>query len=73
MKAQTGTKRFLYITVVLLSVFNTVSVAQDQKWNKHYYMMNAGDTRELPAGNYSSSDENCLYGSTQPFTAATTV
>ncbi|MDR1221665.1 MAG: family 43 glycosylhydrolase [Tannerella sp.] len=50
-------KRFFYITVLLLSVFNTVSVAQDQKWNKHYYMMNAGDTRELPAGNYSSSDE----------------
>jgi hypothetical protein len=49
-------KKILYITV-LLSIFSTVSFAQNQKWNKHYYMMNTGDIRELPAGNYSSSDE----------------
>ena len=49
-------RKILYITV-LLSVFGTVSVAQTQQWNKHYYMMNTGDTRELPARNYVSSDE----------------
>jgi hypothetical protein len=46
----------LYVFILLL-VSCVVCFAQNQQQDKCYYMMNAGDTRELPAGNYVSSDE----------------
>jgi pimeloyl-ACP methyl ester carboxylesterase len=50
-------KMKLLQVVMLLLVSCAVCFAQDQRWNKRYYMMNTGDTRELPAGAYVSSDE----------------
>ncbi|MDR1290625.1 MAG: hypothetical protein LBK06_05435, partial [Planctomycetaceae bacterium] len=50
-------KMKLFYVVILLMVSCAVCFAQDQKLDKYYYMMNIGDTREIPAGNYVSSDE----------------
>ncbi|MDR1290624.1 MAG: family 43 glycosylhydrolase [Planctomycetaceae bacterium] len=50
-------KMKLLKVVILLMVSCAVCFAQDQKLDKYYYMMNIGDTREIPAGNYVSSDE----------------